>query len=288
MTSPTQATTVRMGNYDTTRKYSWPPHPPHEFTVTSVTSVLKHGLPKPYLVGWAAKTTAEAAISDFDIVKLMIEKGAAGKKSAVAHLKNARYNGTGSAKADRGNVVHSAIEAYLSGKMWDEDKIQQEIEEHEVPPAMWASTKGMIMGAQGFLWEYEPEILHSEATLYSRKYGYAGTADIICYMHIGKSRVPVVVDIKTSPKIYDEVALQLAAYARADFVGHNDGTEGIIVPNGEPIQHGVVLRPKADGSFERGDFTLTDDLFNLFLSCLGTADGIEQNVLGKARRPTIQ
>lgn len=288
MTDPIQAKTVKMGAYETTRKYSWPPLPPHEFTVTSVTSAIKHGLPKPFLVGWAAKVVAEAAVTDHEIVNLMLKKqGGIGKKEAIAHLKGARYRGT-SAKADRGNVVHSAMDAYLSGNPWTEEQIQAKIEELEVPQSMWLSTKGMIQGAMNFLFDTEPEVYHNEGTVYSRKHGYAGTADIICTLGIGQGRYPVVVDFKTSPRIYDEVALQLAAYARADFVGHNDGSEGALVPSGDPIQYGVVVRPKADGTYERGDFTLSDDVFNLFLSILGTAEATEANILGKARRPTVQ
>lgn len=285
MTEPTQAKTVKMGNYDTTRKYSWPPHPPHEFTVTSVTSAIKHGLPKPFLVGWAAKKTAEAAVSDHEIVGLMLKKG--DKKAAVQHLKGSRYRDMDT-KADRGNIVHSAIDSYLSGKELSEDQITARIEETGIPKVMWPSTRGMIHGAMGFLFDTEPEVLHNESTVYSRQHGYAGTADIICKLHVGQSRVPVIVDFKTSPNIYDEVALQLAAYARADFVGHNDGSEGKLVPDDEPIRYGLVIRPKADGTYERVDFTLSDDVFNLFLSILGTANGIEANVLAKSRRPTVQ
>lgn len=277
---------MRINAFETTRKYSWPPLPPHEFTVTSVTSAIRHGLPKPYLVGWAAKKTAEAAVSDHDIVALMIGKGAAGKKAAIQHLKGARF--TDSAKADRGNIVHAAIEAYIDDKEWTNDQIAAKVVEVDIPKAMWESTHGMIRGVIGFLEDFEPEIYASECTLYSRKHGYAGTTDIIGKIGVGNSRVPAVIDIKTSPRIYDEVALQLVAYARADFVGHNDGTESPITPDGEPIQYGIVLRPKADGTYERGDFTLSDDLFDMFLSCLGTADATEMNILGKARRPTVQ
>lgn len=85
MTDPTQAKKVRVGGGAMTRKYSWPPLPPHEFTVTSVTSAIKGGLPTPHLIGWAAKMTAEAAVSDYDIIGLMIKKGdkRADRKSVV-------------------------------------------------------------------------------------------------------------------------------------------------------------------------------------------------------------
>lgn len=215
----------------------------------------------------------------------MLKKG--DKKGALAHLKGSRYRDMG-AKADRGNIVHAAVDSYLAGKEYEEAYIQKEIEEAGIPKSMWPSTHGMVRGALKFLWDTEPEVFHHESTLYSREYGYAGTADIICELYIGQSRVPVVVDFKTSPNIYDETALQLAAYARADFVGHNDGSEGAVTPDGEAIRYGVVIRPKANGEYERADFTLTDDVFNMFIHCLGVSDGVEANVLAKSRRPTVQ
>lgn len=285
MTDPQQATTVKINNFETTRKYSWPPLPPHQFTVTSVTSAIKHGLPKPYLVGWSAKATAEAAIKDHDVIDLMLKKG--DKKGALQHIKGARYRNMNE-KADRGNIVHSAIDAYLSGTPWTTKQIEERMEEVDIPHYMRESTRGMINGVMGFLFDSEPEIYFNEATLYSRQHGYAGTADIGGKLFVGKTRNNAIIDVKTSPRIYDEVALQLVAYARADFVGHNDGTEGELIPGGGDIQYGIVIRPKADGTYERADFTLSDELFNMFLHLLGTADAVEANTLEKSRRPTVQ
>lgn len=285
MTDPAQAKTVKVNQYETTRKYSWPPMPPHEFTVTSVTSAIKHGLPKPFLPGWAAKKTAECAVSDHDIIGAMLKKG--DKKAALSHLKGSRYRDM-TAKGDRGNVVHASIDAYLQGKEYSEADVDEKIKELQVPHYMVESTKGMILGAMAFLYDTEPEVLWNESTVYSRTHKFAGTADIICKLHIGTTRVPVIVDFKTSPNIYDETALQLAAYANADFVGHNDGTEGELVPGGEPIENGVVIRPKANGTYDRADFTLTPDVFSMFLHALGVAEGVQNDTLAKSRRPTVQ
>jgi hypothetical protein len=284
VTDPTQAKTVKIG-YMTTRKYSWPPHPPHEFTVTSVTSAIGHGLPKPHLVGWAVKMTAEAAIRDHDVVESFIKKN--DKKSAIDHLKGARWRTLGS-KGDRGTIVHAAVDAYIRGKPYTKEELQELIEEADLPRSYWESTIGMVAGAMEFLWEVKPEVLHNEVTLFSRQHGYGGTADLICKMKIGGSVVPAVVDFKTSKSIYDEVALQLSAYAYADFVGQNDGTEMEIVPGGEPIKYGVVIRPKSNGTYERADFILTKDVFDMFLATLEIHNSIEANVLEAARRPTVQ
>lgn len=284
MTDPTQAKTVKIG-YMTTRKYSWPPHPPYEFEVTSVTSAIGHGLPKPHLVGWAVKKTAEAAIRDHDIVGQFLTKQ--DKKSAIDHLKGARWRDLDS-KGDRGTIVHAAVDAYVRGKPYTKDEIQELILEADLPRSYWESTIGMIAGAMEFLWEVEPEVLHNEVTVFSRDHGYGGTADLICNMKVGGSVVPCVVDFKTSKNIYDEVALQLCAYARANFVGQNDGTETEIVPGGEPIEFGAVVRPISNGTYERADFILTQEVFDMFLACLKIHDCIEASILEAARRPTVQ
>lgn len=272
-----------------TRKYSWPPTEPHEFTVTSVTSTLK-AIPKEFLVGWAAKVTAEAAIRDHDVVKLMMSKG--DKKGAIAHIKGARFRDM-QAKGDRGTIVHAAVDSYLAGKPMPRDEMERLLDETFIPDNLRQSTAGMIAGVMEFLWDTEIDVHHNERTLYSRTHQCAGTADIIGSLQIGGSVVPAVIDVKTSKSIYDEVALQLCAYARADFAGLNDGTESPLLPpelgHEGPIKYGVVVRPKADGTYERADFILNDDVFELFLALLKVSElHLDQGVLKQARRPTVQ
>lgn len=290
MTDPTQAKQVRTRSGDTTRKYSWPPLPPHEFTVTSVTSAIKGGLPTPHLIGWAAKMTAEAAIRDHDIVSLMLKGNPPDKRGAIAHLKGSRYRDM-HAKGDRGTIVHAAVDAYLREEPWTKKELESRMEEAMVPDNMRLSTAGMISGVMEFLWDSEIEVHQNECTLYNRTHGYAGTADIIGSLQVGGSFVPAIIDVKTSKAIYNEVALQLVAYARAEFIGLNDGTEAPLLPDSIPqpckINHGIVIRPKADGTYERADFTLTDEVFQMFLSCLGVAGANDDGVLQRAKRPTI-
>lgn len=279
MTVPKQAR-QRKG-FDAPRTYAWPPLPPHEFEVISVTSAIGGGMPKPYLVGWAAKVTAQKAIDDHDIIAAMLAKG--DERGAIEHVKRARFQDSGT-KADRGTIVHGALEAYLAGKPLGKETVEAQLKEARVPVAMWRSTAAMINGLMEFLYDEEPEVYWSESTVYSRQHGYAGTADLICRMRVGGSMVPVIADVKTSKSIYDETALQLCAYSRADFVGLDDGTEAPLTPDGEPIQYGVVVRPTASGKYEKAVFTLTDEVFDLFLGCLKVARG--KGVLDTVRRPS--
>ncbi len=276
MTTPTQAKSSRGG----VRTYAWPPHPPHDFEHISVTSAIGGGLPKPFLVGWAAKVAAEAAVEDYDIIGAMLAKG--NKRAAIDHIKGARFRDMGQ-KADRGTIVHAAFENYLAGKKMDEKTIHGQLAEAHVPTRMWKSATNMIEGLMEFLFDEEPEVYWSEATVYSREHGYAGTADLIARMRVGDSRVPVILDVKTSKAVYDEVALQLCAYARADFVGKDDGTEVPLLPTDEKIEYGIVVRPTPSGSYEKAVFSLTDEVYDLFLACLAVAT--QKDVLGTVRRP---
>jgi hypothetical protein len=262
---------------DGPRMYAWPPLPPHEFEVMSVTSAIGNGYPKPFLIPWAAKMSAECAVDDHEIISKMLEKG--DEKAAIDHIKNARNRSAG-AKADRGTIVHAALEAFIAKKPINDVALAEKLTEARVPRPMWKSTKGMIEGALKFLKESKIKVTHSEATVFSREHEYAGTTDIFGTMKIGTSVVPVVVDFKTGKSIYDDTAMQLTAYARGDFIGLDDGTE-LPVPKG--IELGMVVRPMASGTYEPATFSLGDDVFELFLHCLAIAQG--RKILTQSRRP---
>ena len=276
MTAPAQA---RQRTRSGPRTYPWPPQPPHEMENLSVTSALK-SLAKPWLIGWGVKMAAECAVEDHALIGEMLKKKT-GKKAALDYIKQARYRDS-EGKADRGTIVHAAIESYVSGKPVDTDAVQQQLEEKAVPEGLWAATYKMIDGVMEFLFDYEPEILWSEATVHSRKHRYAGTADLIARLRIGESILPAVIDVKTGKSVYNETAMQLTAYARADFVGLDDGTEKPLLPGRGRIKHGIVIRPTASGRYEKVHFDLTDEVMNKFLACLELAD--VEDVLRRARR----
>lgn len=263
---------------DGPRIYPWPPQEPHEFEVISVTSAIKGGYPKPFLIGWAAKVAAEFAADNIEPISALVKAGE--KRAAVDMIKNARYRDMGN-KADRGTIVHAAVEAYIGGKPLTKADVEAALEAARVDPALAKATYPMAQGVLAYLQDTEPEIVYSERTVFSRTYGYAGTLDILARTHVGSSRQLAVVDVKTSKRIYDEVAMQLVAYARGDFIGNQDGTE---IPLTEVPQWGVVVRPLANGRYETATFALTDAVFELFLACLrvATLDGVQIC----ARRPS--
>lgn len=266
------------------RTYAWPPpgtkntSPP--FEVSSVTTIIGAGLPKPALMYWAAKMVAEKAVESHAFVGSMIESQ--GKEETTKWLKGAHRTYTNK-KADMGTIAHMAIEAYLDGRPLTDEALDEELKERKVPLDMWRTTKAYVSGAMEFFDQLEPEVLHSEVTVYSRKHGYAGTTDIIANMRLGgQGTVPCIIDFKTGKGVYPEMGLQLCAYAFADFIGRADGTEE---PLPEGIRNGVIVRLTPGGGFEAVAFSLSPELLDVFLAVKGVAEG--QAVMDEAKRPSL-
>lgn len=144
--------------------------------VTSILSVID----KPALVFWAAKTAAEIALAD----PWMSVKAVA---SGIYRVKDKA--------ASRGLSIHQLTEKIDKG------------EKVRIPMA----AKGYVKAYVQFLKDISPTNILAEHTVFSRKYGYAGTLDRL--VRIGKDRA--ILDIKTGKRIYDEVGLQLSAYKHA-------------------------------------------------------------------------
>jgi hypothetical protein len=205
MSDPAAATTGRGGD----RYYTW-----RQENFWSVTTIIKGGTPKWSLINWAKKFTAQYAIDNYAKLGHMLEpnpKGVVDEEGALAWLKDASYRHR-DAKAALGTHVHKAIEAHTLGKPFP-----------PWPPPVAARMKSF----ERFLAKYEPHYLATEASVFSRRYRYAGTLDAIFVITKGphKGR-EFIVDYKTGGKdVYPETALQLAAYRHADFIGLPDGSE---------------------------------------------------------------
>ena len=182
--------------------------------LTSVTTALGV-IAKPALVGWAAKVTREAAVLYLrnylgeTVTEGMVE-------DVIAECDGAR-NGDA---AEIGTRVHAAIEANtppgpgpeaLCYRAWTE----------------WMADTGA-------------RILATETPVYHPGRLYAGTVDAV--IEIDGSLA--ILDYKTSGALYDEYALQLAAYASA------------IAALGHPTPRAFALRlPKV---YERYEFREVD------------------------------
>jgi hypothetical protein len=185
----------------------------------SVTTILKSVGSDEGLIYWSADETAKAAVNSRKTVEALLEDE--GPAAAIAWLREARFRG---AKGERsatslGSAVHACAEYYVvTGQrppmgMRLGDKLG--VVDDEVQP--------YIDCFEMFLDKFQPEFTAAEVTVYNTTYGYAGTADGWANVQ----GVPVILDYKTSKKSEDtkgrrkkprpEVALQLSAYAAADF-----------------------------------------------------------------------
>lgn len=185
-----------------------------------VTTLIRDGMPKPALINWAANTTAGYAVDNWDDLSAM----PLSKRLDV--LKRARYVELDTA-AKRGTEVHQLAERLSHG---DEIEVPEELAGH-------------VESAVKFLDEWKPEVVMTEAVVASRKWGYAGTFDLL--MRLPDGRV-VLADYKTSRSgIWGETALQLGAYANADVFLDASGDEHPMSDLG--ITGGMAVWIRADG-----------------------------------------
>ena len=125
--------------------------------------------------------------------------------------------------------------------------------------------------------EYNPEWVDAERKVYCDKYKYAGTVDAVAKIN---GRI-VVIDFKTSKKIYKPYHLQVTAYAQA--IKRMDGLRRW------PL--GIILRlDKETGKFEQKVFEPKHNC-NTFKKCLELKQWSslriknEEGLLGDDRRP---
>jgi hypothetical protein len=210
VTAPALATTGTGGH----RVYTWAGR-----EYPSVTAIISGGVPKPFLVRWAAKVAAEYAIGHLDHLRLLPTG------QAIREVKQAPFASRHQA-ADLGDQVHAAVEAAASG----------------LPrPHLPVAAEPYLAGFDRFVAQRKPVFLLAERTVFCRRFGYAGTFDAICTLPgVGV----VLLDVKTGNRVYPEVCLQLAAYAAAEFIGDPDGVTEQPLPE---LHAGAVLHLRPGG-----------------------------------------
>lgn len=168
--------------------------------IDGVTTVIGDGLPKPALINWAAVTTAEAAVDQWE------ELSQLGPATRLKRLKRARFEVVKEASM-RGTEIHTLGDKLSRGEEVDAGKHLGEVEAYA-----------------RFLDEWDVEILATEAPCASTRYMYAGTLDSIAiirglalvpeYAHL--SEAAVLLDLKTGRGVYNDTSLQLVAYGESD------------------------------------------------------------------------
>lgn len=223
-------------NTDAGRVYDWKGE-----EYVSVTTAIKNGVSKPDLLGWAAKQVASIAVRDKDTVY---------SDSTEDHIGNilAAFEGVRDASAETGNIVHGLCEQIANGEVID-------------PSTLDVAIAPFIEAFYQFLSDWKPRYVEAEAFIVSKKFGYAGTLDAIVEIN-GENYV---LDIKTGRSIHPEVALQLSAYANADFIGRVSGEESSL-----PVLHrtkGLVLHLRP-GKYSLYPCRIDNQTFDAFLSAL--------------------
>lgn len=178
------------------RRYT---HPVTGEQVPSVTTIISGGVPKPALPRWSAKAAAEYAVKQWDTLSVL------SPDERVELIKGAPWRES-EAAANLGTAVHDAIDH------WCRD---------EPMPAWSPGVEPFMEQFALFLADRDPTFLHNEVTVWNRTEGYAGTADWIALIG-GRATLG---DNKTGKGVYPEVALQLAALARAEFILTDTGEE---------------------------------------------------------------
>lgn len=195
--------------------------------VPGVTTVIGNGVPKPALMDWGPRVTAEYAVDHWD------ELGKLSPSKRLEKLKKARYEDRDAA-ANKGTRVHGIAEQLVDGK------------EVVVPDDL----AGHVEAYVAFLEDWDPDPLLIEAVVMSHTHGYAGTLDLGAWFNpqqlldcglidddpavaaVLQALVDdgelalVILDVKTSRSgIFGETGLQLAGYRYADTYLDDKGVE---------------------------------------------------------------
>lgn len=179
----------------------------------------------------------------YDYIALKYKEGSfPDRKEALA----APYQTNKKAK-DRGTTVHSIVEGWKN--MGDVAGIEGPFRGYATAFRDWVS-------------HHNVEVVENERTVISKKYGYAGTLDILARVN-GKL---MIVDVKTGKDLYPEVKLQTSAYRQA------------LLENGVDIDGTSALLLQEDGTYK---FETHSDKLGAFLAAKTLYTGLNSERLEK-------
>lgn len=200
-----------------------------------VTTVLNDGVPKPALVGWAARTIAEFVAERLEINP---DTGEIRGDELVRALAKVDAENRYQKFPKDGSISRLGILEVLKGLHWNErDKLARrgtEVhhygehiingEEMDVPDELIGHVDSYIK----FITDFDAQPVLVEFVIGNRTHNYMGTADLIADLNDG---LRWLLDIKTTRSgIYPETALQLSAYKHAEFYLDTDGNEHPMIP----------------------------------------------------------
>jgi len=206
-------------------------------------------LPKDALIGWSAATTAAYAVDHWD------ELAGLPLSERLSILTKARFN-VSKAAALRGTQIHALGDAVSRGQEVDAGEHQAEVEAYA-----------------RFLDRWDVTVHATETPCANTTHLYAGTADAWATFGRGElAGLRVLLDIKTGKGVYDDAALQLAAYRYCDLWQPDDETEEPLPP-----VDAVVVAHVLPDSVRLLPVNAGPEQFRQFLYLLQTAHWIEDS-----------
>lgn len=181
--------------------------PGSQHLVPSITNIINK-LAKPGIAYWGYKQCGLYVADELDALVALHDRTA-----IVDLVKSAPHRSTDKS-SNRGDVVHNWIDLRVrsGGKEPTEEQIASEPD---------AGARNMWRHFLALEESYSIEWVHSETTVWSDKYEYAGTIDwmgsVLGFMTLG--------DTKTGNNIYPTVGMQLAAAYYADYAFDDDGNQ---------------------------------------------------------------
>lgn len=185
--------------------------------VTSIVDML----PKSFLPRWSAGMAADLALDSIDYLQRMADRDRAGAKKYIAGAAS-RYTNQ---RAAIGSKAHILFEKKIRGRAAG-----------RVHPDMVPYQRQF----DDFLYVVRPELVRAEDVAWSDTYRYAGSFDAWLRLRVvfradgtwlldpdnlsGEAIwVNVIDDWKTSKSVWPSVAVQMGAYANADYIISPDG-----------------------------------------------------------------
>ena len=203
--------------------------------VPSVTKLLGEGYPKPQLVDWAARESGDFVLNRWE------ELAAMQPSERYEAVRGARFSKQREA-AVRGTQVHEYAQRLSRGETID------------VPEPLDPYVETYL----SFAAQWEPREIMVEQAVFSRRYGYGGTFDLIADLCDGARWL---LDWKTTGKgVYPEAVLQLAAYRYAEVALGPEGEE-LPVP---AVQRVGIVWLRGDG-YDLVPIEADESAFRVFL-----------------------
>jgi hypothetical protein len=255
-------------------------------SVTALTGLL----PLPWMEAYASKHAAECAFTEQEYYRELPTRD-----ERIRYVKGAskRYS---RAAAERGTNIHAHVEKYNLGVVMD-----------PWPLPVAASMRQY----EHFVETVKPRVEAAECKVYHQDRNgmaawlnvdayYAGTMDLLCEIDGRMS----ILDVKTGKSVHEDAALQINAYAHADFLiadpnhpdaiqvtpqrgrrwyeWRGDAKDEIPMPD---IQAGYVLHLRDDG-WALHEVPISDELYGVFLSLFSVERWereLKKNVLSKVQ-----